>query len=60
MARYVTRARRVRADSDWYEPPLITNIEVMEGEPVWTGLLDKDGNDIMRMNDPIGFIHFDD
>lgn len=59
MPRYLTRARRERSDDyDWYEPPLITNIEVTESEPVWTGLLDQDGNDIMRMSDPIGFIHF--
>lgn len=58
MPRYVTRARRIKADSDWYEPPLITNIEVVESEPVWTGLLDQDGNDIMRMADPIGFVWF--
>lgn len=65
MARYVTRARTsnlhktqigpARADSDWCEPPLLTTIEVTESDPVWTGLLDEHGNEIMRVSDPIGF-----
>lgn len=59
MPRYISR--RPRADDDyWREPPFITNLTVMESDPVSTGLLDADGNEIVRMNDPIGFIHFGD
>lgn len=42
-------------DDDWYEPPLLTTIEVSDHEPFDTGLLDADGNTIWRVNDPIGF-----
>lgn len=35
----------------------MTSIAVWESDPVWTGLLDAQGNDICRTNDPIGF-HF--
>lgn len=56
MARYIARPQRTRSDDyGYYEPPLLTNIEVTESDPVWTGLLDEHGNDIMRINDPIGF-----
>ena len=57
MPRYVT-GKRVRSDDDfdWYEPPIITSLEVDEAEPVDTGLLDAEGNSIWRLKDPIGFI----
>lgn len=56
MPRYVTRARKVRSsDDEWYEPPLEPNLTVIEPEPSPTGLLDENGNEIWRMNDPIGF-----
>jgi hypothetical protein len=40
-------------------PTDITVIE--EGEPVEpTGLIDHNGDDICRVKDPIGFVHYDD
>jgi hypothetical protein len=55
MACYITRKPRADDEGYYYSPPLITNIEVTETGPQWTGLLDSDGNEICRMNDPIGF-----
>ena len=57
MPRYVSRSPRSDDEMDWYEPPFVTSVEVVEGEPINTGLLDADGNSIWRMNDPIGFLH---
>ena len=31
--------------------------QVAEREPVWTGLVDADGNRIYKLPDPIGFLH---
>jgi hypothetical protein len=59
MARYVSRKPRADDDYDWYEPPFLTSVEVTESEPVDTGLLDSEGNSIWRVNDPIGFLHYD-
>jgi len=63
MPRYIRRpVKRVRSDAEcfgWDEPPLLSTIEVSESEPVDTGLLDSDGNEIWRMKDPIGFVHHD-
>lgn len=56
MARYASR--RLRADMDcdgWSEPQTITNLTVIDAEPAFTGLLDSEGNEIYRFNDPIGF-----
>jgi hypothetical protein len=36
------------------------SVNVHETEPVYTGLLDADGNELVRMPEPIGFIHFED
>lgn len=59
MSRYVSRRPRSEDEYDWYEPPLMTSVEVIEGEPINTGLLDSEGNEIWRLNEPIGFIHHD-
>lgn len=60
MPRYVTRARtKADWDDDWYEPPLMTSVDVCDHVAVDTGLLDKDGNSIWRAPDPMGFVHFD-
>lgn len=42
-------------DYDWPSDPLITNLEVIESEAVFTGLLDSDGEPIWRAPNPIGF-----
>lgn len=59
MARYFTRQRA----SGWGDPTYGATITVhdIEREPVKTGLLDKDGREIMRAPDarPVGFVHFD-
>jgi hypothetical protein len=33
---------------------------VWERDEEWTGLLDADGNQIVRTREPIGFIHFEE
>ena len=56
MPRYVSLARKQKAfDDDWYEAPLEPALTVIENDPIPTGLLDAKGNDIYRMNDPMGF-----
>lgn len=57
MSRYFVRRRRPRA-SDWYEfddDPLLPTIEVADHEDVDTGLVDKNGETIMRAPNPMGF-----
>lgn len=55
MPRYFTK--RPRADDEYWEPttPLLTSIEVCDHEAVDTGLIDADGNAIMRAPNPLGF-----
>lgn len=53
--RYVTRPRSDTFD-DLCDSPLIEARMVMEQNPVKTGLLDKDGNDIWRVMSPVGFV----
>lgn len=40
---------------EWYEEPLISNVEVDDSEAIFTGLLDSDGSPIYRAPNPIGF-----
>ncbi|AIT81231.1 hypothetical protein [Novosphingobium pentaromativorans] len=55
MPRYVSRAHRA-ADCEWWEGQRLEPVpEVDMHEPVRTGLLDQDGNEIWRMPRPIGF-----
>lgn len=54
MPRYVSRRPSTFCDG-WSEPQYVTNLTVVEAAPVPTGLLDSDGNEICRMNDPVGF-----
>lgn len=61
------RPRSVRWADDWADDPVdiygeaSASIEVHEGpRPIPTGLLDADGNELVRMPEPIGFIHFED
>jgi len=56
VPRYVSRRPSTFCDS-WSEPQYVTNLTVVEADPVPTGLLDSDGNEIYRINDPVGF-HF--
>ena len=52
--RYMTRPR-----ASWdEEKPMLEGKTVHEAEPVNTGLLDKDGNEIIRVMDQIGFVRF--
>lgn len=59
MARYATRPDRSAApqacDDHYPEPPLLTNIDVTDSGPEWSGLYDQHGNEIWRVKDPIGF-----
>ncbi len=43
---------------DWYElpPQPLPHPTAFVSEPVRTGILDPDGNDIFRAPDPIGFL----
>lgn len=50
----------IRPKAAWSDPqPLIEGREVYEAEPADTGLVDKQGNAIVRLKDPIGFIDWD-
>ena len=57
MARYFTK-RRASDDEDYWPDaaPLITNLTACDHEAVDTGLLDADGNTILRAPNPMGFI----
>lgn len=57
MPRYVSRPKSSWVADDVWEEPFIPSLTVEDSEPVDTGLFDKDGNTIWRVNDPIGFIH---
>lgn len=55
MPRYITRPKAT-ADCDWWDAGrLYDSIEVPDSAPCDTGLFDRDGNTIWRVNDPIGF-----
>lgn len=55
MPRYIARPK-AEADCDWWGADrLYDNIDVPDSVPTDTGLCDRDGNTIWRINDPIGF-----
>lgn len=53
--RYVARPSKPRAD--WYDDdsPLIPSLSVDGSKETNTGLIDRHGNPIMRLQPPIGF-----
>jgi hypothetical protein len=54
MSRYVSKATAPRAD--WDDPcPLLPALSVDGQKQVDTGLVDRLGNAIMRVQNPIGF-----
>jgi hypothetical protein len=61
MPRYFTRPTvkhdlTVRADDYWADaPPYVTNLTVCDHEATDTGLLDANGDCIMRAPTPMGF-----
>ena len=55
--RYVTRPRSAQWD-ELQESPALEGRTVYEPEPTDTGLLDKDGNQVFRIMDQIGFVRF--
>lgn len=60
MTRYYTRPRSYIADDldgDW---PMVPEITVPEHLPVNTGLLDANGDAIMRAPRPVGFGRMED
>jgi hypothetical protein len=55
MARYFVRPS-TNDDDDWLvSKPLIPHLDVPDHESTDTGLVDKNGNSIMRAPRPIGF-----
>jgi len=56
--RYTTCIQRPRAwdDGDTPKGPPLPHPQVFVGEPVDTGLIDKDGTTIYRLPDRIGFL----
>lgn len=59
MARYFTRAHRVRSEGDDFWSNDIarpSTLEVCDHEATETGLLDKHGDPIWRAPNPIGFV----
>lgn len=57
MSRYfIQPAKQRRAfDDEWWPEPFINIPTVCKHEAIDTGLLDKDGNCIMKAPNPIGF-----
>lgn len=56
MPRYFIRTRRASDDDDcWPEPAMNHVPTVCDHEAVDTGLIDSDGNMIMRAPNPMGF-----
>lgn len=56
MPRYFTRAAKALDDDYWPDAaPLITSLTVCDHEAVDTGLLDPNGDTIMRAPNPMGF-----
>lgn len=61
MRRYaVVRPRAVWFEVYGDEAPVVQSLTVDGAEPRPIGILDPDGNDIVRMPDPIGFVWFED
>ena len=60
MTRYTVRRPRAVWFDGWSDDgPIVTQISVDSAEPEPIGILDPDGNDIVRLPDPIGFVRFD-
>ncbi len=56
MSRYFTRPRGIKPRATWDDDvPLLPPISAPEHEAVDTGLLDANGDPIMRAPRPIGF-----
>jgi hypothetical protein len=59
MTRYIAIPRaETKAVYETVSPPL-AHPQVFVADPIKTGLLDKDGNPIYRIPDPIGFLEKD-
>lgn len=54
MSRYAVMPRQPRASLD-YPEPLLPGLSVDDNRPVDTGLVDRHGNPIMRLPEPMGF-----
>lgn len=61
MPRYVAKRPAPRS---WWEGegdgPVVTHVEVEGPASAATGLLDRDGNELLRLPDRIGFLRFED
>ena len=58
MSRYFVRPKSykpLQVEDDWYHDPMIPSITTCDHEPVDTGLLDSNGDPIMRAPRPVGF-----
>ena len=56
MSRYVIRPKQ-QLDEGWDQPASpLPHPTVFVSEPVRTGILDPDGNEILRVQDPVGFL----
>jgi hypothetical protein len=56
MSRYVTLAKPPRASQVVEQAQPLPHPTVHDLDPIKTGILDKDGHDIYRLPDAIGFI----
>lgn len=54
--RYVVRRKKATTADDLLESPLIVVPTVYDHEPVETGILDADGDMLVRVTAPIGFV----
>jgi hypothetical protein len=62
MTRYAIRSKPRAADCGWYDDaPMLPALTVYEtrDDAEYTGLLDKDGHEIVRLREPMGFIRRD-
>jgi len=57
--RYISLPKREKSSDEYWEPrlmPPLAHPQVFVSDPVKTGLIDSDGNDIYRLPDAIGFL----
>lgn len=56
MSRYVIRPAQL--EEGWWDQPVspLPHPTTFVSEPVRTGILDPDGNDIFKVPDPVGFL----
>ena len=61
MSRYVTKPKPKASDgADAPQASPLPHPQVFVADPIKTGLVDKDGHDLYRLPDPVGFVRWQD